>query len=158
MKRPSPKLVSEWYAKLRATGFRDIEYGKDLNDIDGWTLPGNGGGDGRHGVEFVQWPRGGPGDGGNSKRAFGSEQRRLEVDFPDDIEHRAFDHPTVTYYRGLEHAAQALKGSKRKLVIAASNAGAAAAARGQDMSRRTASYQVRKFAIEAGLLREAHGS
>lgn len=153
MKRPSPKLVAEWYAKLRATGFRDIEYGKDLNKLDAWTLPGNGGGDGRHGVEFIQWPRVGS---GLASRAFGAEQPRNDRDFPDDIDHRTFDHPTVTYYRGLEHAAHALKGRQRKLVLAASNAGAASAGRGLQMPRRTASYQVRQFAIETGLIRRVN--
>ena len=36
------KLQREWYAKLKATGFQDIEHGRDLNEIPASTFRGAG--------------------------------------------------------------------------------------------------------------------
>lgn len=142
VKRPSPQLIAAWYAKLRATGFRDIEGGGDIMRLSGWTFRSS-----QHAAGWRKSP---------------SEWSQLPaiVPLPDGFEPEVTlaDHPTAVYYRGLEHAARALKGKPRRLVLAASNEGAAASGRALNMSRRTASYQVRRFAIEAGLLREAHGS
>jgi hypothetical protein len=122
VKRPPPQLIAEWYAKLRAAGFRDVEGATTFTAR--MSRP----------ACVVSWPRG------------------------FEPSETVADHPTAVYYRGLEHVGRALKGKTRKLVIAASNEGASAASRGLRMSRRTASYQVRQFAIETGLLREAqHG-
>lgn len=79
MKRPSPALVAEWYSKLRRSGFRDIEGGRDLNQLHASTFPG---GDGSRGAAFVAWP-------------------------DTDFEPRTLlaDHPTAVYYRRLSQAA-----------------------------------------------------
>lgn len=142
VKRPSPQLVAEWYAKLRASGFRDIEDGVRPGKL-AWTFRG-----GDDAGAIVQW------SSLARRMGLGRDEGRYEFEPKQTLA----DHPTAVYHRELEHAARALKGSPRKLMLAASNEGAAAGARDQKMSRRTASYQVRKFAIATGLLREAHGS
>lgn len=127
MTRPSAGLTAYWYALARASGYRDIEYGRDTNKIDGWTFRGSKG--------------------------------AAHVPMPDGFEPRTMlaDHPTSVYYRGLEHAARALRGRKRQLLLVASEGNTARAARGQGLSRFTAHAQVRAFARSIGLTREAHG-
>jgi hypothetical protein len=152
--KPSHALVATWYARLRATGFRDIEDGVRPGKL-AWTFRGGSGAD--HGAVFVQWPQWDahwdPRQGSVSKSG-----EKVDFDLPDDNEHRLADHPTAVYYRRLAQAAQALKGRQRKLILVASEDGAAEASRGLKMSRRTASHQVRRFAVATGLVREAHGS
>lgn len=128
MQRPSPQLIASWYARLRATGFRDIEYGRDTNEIDGWTFRG------AKGAAHVQMPDG------------------FEPQFS------LADHPTAVYFRGLEHAARELIGRRRRLMLITSMSDAGQASRKLGMSHRTARYQVQRFAAEIGLVRDAHGS
>lgn len=131
MKRPSRELIALWYAKLRATGFRDVEGGRDLNELHASTFRG---GDGSHGAAVHSWPDG-----------FEPQQRLA-------------DHPTAVYFRGLEHAARELTGERRVMLLAASDGNIAAAARSIGRNRFKGHRRVQRFAVSIGLRREAHGS
>lgn len=48
------KLQDEMDARLRASGFVDIEYGRDLNDFDASTFRGHSD-EGGHGIEVSLW-------------------------------------------------------------------------------------------------------